>query len=344
MSSGRLSVGVVGGSGYVGGELVRLIEGHPDLHLLQVTSESLANTYVHHKHPNLRGQRPLKFRSIRDLEPCDVLFVGLPHGKSGEYGAQFESLCTYMVDLGADHRLRDPELRNEYYPRLAEGPPFVYGLPELNRSEIEGARRVAGPGCTAAATILALLPLARAGVLSGGPVVVEVKVGSSAAGASVNPSTHHPERSGVMRSFAPAGHRHEAEVVQALDLAPGTLHYSATAVEAVRGVLATAHCFPAEALGERDLWRIYRESYRDEPFVRIVREKRGLYRYPEPKILSGTNFCEVGFALDPRSDRIVAMAALDNLGKGAAGGAIQSLNLMAGLPEARGLEFIGLHP
>ena len=153
-----------------------------------------------------------------------------------------------------------------------------------------------------------------------------------------------------MRSFAPTGHRHTAELLQALALADvedysgAAAHMSATAVNNVRGVLATAHVFVKPGVSERDLWRAYRQTYRDEPFVRIVKEKTGIYRYPEPKILSGTNYADVGFELDERTGRVVALCAIDNLVKGAAGSALQSMNLMCGWEETTGLGFAGLHP
>jgi N-acetyl-gamma-glutamyl-phosphate/LysW-gamma-L-alpha-aminoadipyl-6-phosphate reductase len=173
-----------------------------------------------------------------------------------------------------------------------------------------------------------------------------VKVGSSEGGAASSDSTHHPERAGVMRSFAPTGHRHTAEVLQALALAGVTtdVHLSATAVDNVRGVLATAHVFVRDGVAERDLWKAWREAYGKEPFVRIVKERTGLYRYPEPKILAGSNYADVGFEFDPSTRRVVAICAIDNLMKGAAGTALQCANLMHGFEETLGLEFPGLHP
>ena len=149
-----------------------------------------------------------------------------------------------------------------------------------------------------------------------------------------------------MRSFAPTGHRHTAEVLQALALAgvATDVHLSATAVDNVRGVLATAHVFVRKGVAERDIWKAYREGYGGEPFVRLVKERTGLYRYPEPKILSGSNFADVGFEFDPSTGRVVALCAIDNLMKGAAGTALQCANLMMGWPETMGLEFPGLHP
>jgi len=182
-------------------------------------------------------------------------------------------------------------------------------------------------------------------VLARREVFIEAKVGSSAAGDTPNLSTHHPERSGSVRSFQPTGHRHTAEIVQELSFGqPLTAHFSATAIEAVRGVLATCHVFLKDGIEEKDLWKVYRSSYGEEPFMRIVKERQGIYRYPEPKILAGTNFCDVGFEKEPRGARLVVMAALDNLVKGAAGNGVQAMNLACGLPETAGLDFPGLHP
>jgi len=182
-------------------------------------------------------------------------------------------------------------------------------------------------------------------------VVVEVKAGSSEGGAEAGPATHHPDRSHAVRSFAPVGHRHTAEVLQALNAGaaqPVAVHMSVTSVELVRGVLATAHVFVREDLRGgfelKDLWVAYRNAYGQEPFVRLVRERQGVYRYPEPKILAGSNWADVGFDYDPSSGRVVAIAAIDNLMKGAAGTAIQCMNLMLGWDETLGLGFPGLHP
>ena len=217
------------------------------------------------------------------------------------------------------------------------------GLPELHREAISSASYVSGVGCNATASNLALLPLARAGLLDADrDVVIEVKVGSSEGGAQSSESSHHPERSGAVRSFAPAGHRHTAEIVQATGLR--RVHLSITSVELVRGALATAHIFPREPLTEKDLWRAYRAAFAGEPFVRIVRERQGTYRLPEPKILAGSNYADVGFALDEATERVVSICAIDNLMKGAAGSAVQCMNLMCGLDERAGLEFPGLHP
>ncbi|TLZ73332.1 MAG: N-acetyl-gamma-glutamyl-phosphate reductase [Methanobacteriota archaeon] len=306
-----MNVAIVGGSGYTGGELLRLLIRHPKVEVTQVTSDSLAGKAVGRAHPNLRKVTDLTFTPHGDLEPCDLLFLAMPHGNSMGRMREFLGRAGKIIDLSADFRLKDPALYPEYYgldhPQADLLPKAVYGLPEIHRDEIRDATIVAGPGCVAAAAILAVRPLAKAGLIDTERVVVDAKTGSSAAGADGGPASQHPERSGVMRLYAATGHRHTAEI-------------------------------------EQEAWRVYRQAYGTDPFVRIVVEASGLYRLPEPKILAGTNFCDVGFALDEHAGRVVAVSALDNLMKGAAGNAVQCMNLVAGYPETMGLEFIGLHP
>ena len=345
------SVSIIGASGYTGGELLRLALSHPHCEVRQVTSERLDGQFVHFTHPNLRGRTPLKFVRADAVEKCDLLFLGLPHGSAMGRIDHLATLADRVVDLSADFRLRNAADYDEWYGKPHTSPAwlgrFVYGLPELHREALKAATYVSGVGCNATATTLAIWPLAAAGLIDAARgIVCEIKVGSSEGGAASSDSTHHPERAGVMRSFAPTGHRHTAEVRQALKLKDivTDVHLSATAVDNVRGVLATAHVFVKAGTSEKDLWKAYRETYGKEPFVRLVKEKTGLYRYPEPKILSGSNYADVGFEFDASTGRVVALCALDNLMKGAAGTALQCANLMAGWDETIGLEFPGLHP
>lgn len=341
-----IRVAIAGASGYVGGELLRLLLRHPAVQVTQATSERHAGQFVHTTHPNLRGHTTLRYVPLAALEPCDVLILALPHGRAAQEIERYAQLAPRIIDCSADFRLRDAALYRRWYgvehPQPAWLERFVYGLPELNRAAIRGARYVSGVGCNATAVNLALLPLVRAGLIdTSRPIIAEVKVGSSEGGNQPSEASHHPERSHVVRSYAPVGHRHTAEVAQALGL---EVHLSITAVELVRGALATCHVWVRTPLSERELWRAYRAAYSDEPFVRIVHERSGIYRHPEPKLLAGSNYVDVGWALDEHSGRVVALAALDNLQKGAAGSAVQCLNLMHDLPETLGLECIGLHP
>ncbi|MXW71028.1 MAG: N-acetyl-gamma-glutamyl-phosphate reductase [Acidobacteria bacterium] len=339
-----IRVSIAGASGYAGGELLRLLLGHPKVEVAEITSERLAGKFAHGVHPNLRGVTRLRFRPMGELSGCDVLFVCLPHGESSRGIDDFRRIAGGVVDLGADFRLRDPAAYERWYGEPHPRPDllgrFVYGIPELNREALRDADLVACAGCNATAAILALKPLATAGALES--AVIEVLVGSSEAGAQATSASHHPERSGVARAFKPTGHRHQAEIAEALGVED--LHFSATSIEMVRGVLATCHVFADRALEDRELWQIYRDAYGGEPFVRIVKGQTGIHRYPEPGILAGTNYCDVGFERDPDTQRVVVMSALDNLMKGAAGQAVHAFNLMCGFEETAGLEFTGLHP
>jgi len=346
-----IQASVVGGSGYVGGELIRLLLGHDQIELKQITSERNAGNLIYSVHPNLRGRTTLKFSALSTLEPCDLLFLALPHGQAMHQIDRFAAMAGKVIDLSADFRLRDTALYEDWYGQPHAAPQwldrFVYGLPELHRDALKSASYVSGVGCNATASNLALYPLFKAGLVDKPRgAIVDIKVGSSEGGNTPSLSSHHPERSGTVRSFAPSGHRHTAEVIQEMGLqadAP-TVHLSVTAIELVRGVLATAHVFLAEPVTEKDLWKAYRAAYGQEPFVRLVKDRKGIYRYPDPKILAGANYCDVGFELDERSGRVISIAALDNLMKGAAGSAVQCMNLMYGWPETSGLEFTGLHP
>jgi N-acetyl-gamma-glutamyl-phosphate/LysW-gamma-L-alpha-aminoadipyl-6-phosphate reductase len=342
-----MRVSIVGASGYTGGELLRLLLFHPRVEIGQVTSESHAGEYVYQQHPNLRKRTQLKFTSRDALEPCDVLFLALPHGEAQKHIERYVALAPKLIDLSADFRLRDVALYKKWYGEDHNAPQylaqFVYGLPELHREALRPARYVSGVGCNAAASILALWPLVKANLTDPEkPIVVDVKAGSSEGGASMNPGSHHPEKSHSIRAYAPTGHRHTAEVIQELGLRD--VHLSMTAVDLVRGVLAAAHVFVERGTTEKDLWKAYRAAYADEPFVRIVKDRTGIHRVPDPKILAGSNYADVGFDFDPEAGRVVSLAAIDNLMKGAAGSAVQSMNLMCGFEETSGLEFPGLHP
>ncbi len=345
----KISVSVIGASGFAGGELLRLLLFHPHVEIKQVTSERNYGKFVHKVHPNLRKISALKFTGISELEPCDVLFLCLPHGEAQKQIDRFTSLAQRIIDLSADFRLNDPQAYNRRYGHPHTRPEllneFVYGIPELYRSKMSRARFVSSAGCNATATILALYPLYKEGIAQKDSTVVEVKVGSSEGGNKVSEASHHPIRHGCVRSFKPTGHRHLAEMEQELSFGESvTIHFSATSIEMVRGVLATSHVFLNRDLQEKDIWKIYRKYYGNEPFIRIVKERDGNYRYPEPKLVTGTNYCDIGFELDARTGRLVVISAIDNLMKGAAGQAVQAFNIMHGLAETTALEFPGLHP
>ena len=347
----KLRAAIVGGSGYTGGELLRIALEHPLIKLEAVTSRGQKRRSVTKAHPNLRGATDLRFVEPGELvqrgeeKKFDLIFLATPHGKSMELVEEFIPLTEVLVDLSGDFRLRGAEEYEQWYGKRHTRPDlldkFVYGMPELYRSQLREARLIASPGCTATSAIIPLKPLAESFGEDIVDVVVDAKVGSSAGGASPNAGSHHPERRDVVRSYAPCGHRHTAEMEQELGI---SVSFSPHAVEMVRGILATIHLSLDREYEEKEIWSIYRDSYGEEPFVRFVKERKGLYRYPEPKLLRGTNFFEIGFEKDQRTGRLVIMAALDNLVKGAAGQAVQAANLAFGLEEKTGLGRVGLHP
>ena len=342
-----IKASIIGGSGYTGGELLRLLTAHPEVEVVQITSRKHLGEYAYQVHPNMRKQTTLKFTDPEMLEPADVLFLALPHGKAQHQINAWAGKAEYLIDLSADFRLRDPALYEKWYGSPHAAPDwldkFVYGLPELHREALRSAKYVSGVGCNATATNLALLPLVKAGLLDmGKPVICEIKTGSSEGGASENPGSHHPERSGVIRTYAPYGHRHTAEIIQEMGLAQVSL--TMTSVDLVRGALATVHGYVKPGTALKDLWQAYRSVVADNPFLRIVKERRGIYRVPEPKILAGSNYADLGFDLDPETGHVIAISAIDNLMKGASGSAVQCMNLMLGFDETLGLEFSGLHP
>ncbi|WP_115863225.1 N-acetyl-gamma-glutamyl-phosphate reductase [Halorussus litoreus] len=344
-----LTATVVGGSGFAGGELLRLLAGHPNFDLAGATSREYAGKSVGSVHPTLRGT-DLRFTSPADLDSVDVLFAATPHGLSMGQIEEFYAVADTVVDLSADFRLNTEAQYEEWYDGH-DAPEYldeaVYALPELHREELPGADLIAAGGCNATATILGLYPLFESGILSGEGgdgderVVADVKVGSSEGGAGASKAGSHPERSGVVRPYAPTGHRHEAEIEQELG---GSVSFTAHAVDMVRGAAATCHIFPDQPVSKGDLWKAFRGTYEDEPFVRLQSGGSGVYRYPEPKAVAGTNMAEVGFELDPGNERVVVFSAIDNLVKGTAGQAVHAANLALGFEETAGLEFQGLHP
>ena len=342
-----ITVSIAGGSGYVGGELLRLLARHPHVELQQVTSESNAGKPIRTVHPHLRGWCDQRFVALADLSACNVLFSALPHGETARRIEHFDGLAERIVDCSADFRLDDAGSYETTYRAAHEAPEwleqFVYGLPEVHRERLRGARYISGVGCNATASNLALLPLVRAGLVDmSRPVIVDLKVGSSEAGRSATSAGQHAERRGVVRSFAPTGHRHVAEVRQVTGLTD--IDLTVSSVELVRGVLATAHLWLTDSADDRTLWSAFRAAYSEDPFVRVIHDRGGAYRHPEPRLVTGTNHADVGWELGEDGKRLVALCAIDNLGKGAAGTAVQCMNLAAGFEERAGLDAIGIHP
>ena len=348
-----MKVSILGGSGYAGGELLRLLINHPDCKITRVTSQRFAGEPLYRVHPNLRGRTNLRFddKSLATHNDNDLVFTALPHGKSAGLVPQLLDQGTKIVDLAADFRLKNPEAYPEYYHTKHEHPELlekaVYGLPEIHREDIRNAKLVAVPGCMATASILGLAPLVKTGIVEKEHIVIDAKIGSSGAGAGPSMSSHHPEREGGVRPYKIVGHRHTPEIEQELGQLNGgnvKVAFTPHAVGMVRGILVTIHAFTRGQVEKKDVWKAYRGEYGNEPFIRMVSDNKGLFGLPNPKNVIGTNLCDIGFETDPHVNRLLVMSAIDNLTKGAAGAAVQCYNIMAGLDERTGLDTIGLHP
>ena len=349
-----MRIGIIGGSGYVGGELLRLLLLHPQVEVTMVTSRQSAGEYIFNAHPNLRGLTQLKFvpQDIADLQKnCDLVFTATPHGGSVNLVPKLLEAGLKVIDMSADFRLKNPADYEAWYGWKHAHPELLqeaaYGLPELHREEIKKTRLVACPGCMATATILPLIPFVKADLIDKNRVVADLKVGSSGAGSKPTVASHHPERFGGVRPYKVVGHRHIGEVEQELNAVsaePVKVAFTPHAVNMVRGILATVHVFPKQPLAIKDVWKALRSQYEGEPFIRFVKYLKGCYQLPDPKVTLGTNYCDIGFELDPHANRLLLFSAIDNMTKGASGQGVQCLNLMMGIDETTGLKSTGFHP
>jgi N-acetyl-gamma-glutamyl-phosphate reductase len=354
VSAKEISVGIVGGSGYSGGELLRLLLAHPNVTVAWVTSRG--DKQLEAIHRNLLGSG-LRFVKEEDAAPCDVTFLCMPSRESMTRAGRYLEGGNRVVDLGSDFRLKDPRLFERVYQakhvswHLVEEAP--YGVTELRRAAVRRARLVANPGCFAHAAILGLAPLVKEGWIDRDRIVVDGVSGTSGAGAEPTVATHHSEIGNSIFPYNVVDHRHTYEMEQELTAVAGatvTLHFTPYYAPFSRGILAACHGFATQDVSAARLRTLYRDFYRGEYFVRLIeleKDSAATWQYlPYPSVASvaGSNFVHIGVDVDERRGRVVVFAALDNLGKGAAGAAIQNMNCMLGLPEETGLTAVGLHP
>ncbi len=343
----RARVAILGATGYGGGELLRLLVRHQRVDVAFATSRTAAGTPVSAVHKNLEGLTDLAFSSPAAdtiAAGVDIVIGALPHGASAETLAPFVERGVRVVDLSGDFRLRDLDAYRTWYKREHPRPTLmsraVYGCPELNRDAIAAAALVASPGCFATAMNLALLPAAAAGLLVGRPQVVAM-TGSSGSGAEAVAGTHHPTRAGTLRPYKVLAHQHVPEVVQLLGDAGSSVEgidFTPVSAPLVRGILAVATASTSTPLTSEQAVELYRARFEGHPFVKVVTG-----REPECAPVAGTNYVEVR----PRATadgRLHAVCAIDNLVKGGAGQAVQSLNLMLGCPETTALDWSGTWP
>jgi N-acetyl-gamma-glutamyl-phosphate reductase len=347
----KFKAAVIGGTGYGGVELIRRLMMHPDVELVRVASVDHVGENLAEVHFNLEGLSNLKFEELPPDQAAagmDVVLLGLPHKVSAKFVPDIMKTGARIVDLSGDFRLQDLNAYKKYYGGDHPSPQFikdfVYGLPELNREKIKAARYVASPGCFATAMELALLPLAKAGWLQGEVEVVGL-TGSSGSGIAPSAGTHHPTRAGNLRTYKPLEHQHIPEVTQLLHQAGArdvTLRFVPVSAPLVRGIFITAFAHVDASISADAIKKAYADTYKGEPFVRIP-----LKRLPEVAAVAGSNHAEVGLAIaEPANGKrlVTAFAAADNLIKGGAGQAIQSMNLMLGFDEKTTLEDPGSWP
>lgn len=330
-------VAIAGASGYAGGELLRLVAAHPDLELVGVTAHGNAGQLVGEVHSNLQSIAQLRFAETTApaLAGADLVFLALPHGASSALASSLAP-DQKVVDLGSDHRLADAQAHARYYGgKFSE--PWTYGLPELpgQRAEIAVATRVANTGCHAVAVILAAAPLVAAGLAAPHDVVVTSASGTSGAGRAALPHLLGSEVMGDLSAYKVGVHRHVPEIKQAAGLASLTM--TPVLVPMPRGILASVSLIPDEA---GDPYDCLAATYADEPFVHVLAPGR----QPHTAATTGSNSAQLQVVRDADSGRIVVTSAIDNLGKGAAGQAVQNANLMLGLPETAGLSTDGVAP
>ncbi len=336
---------VAGASGYAGGELLRILAGHPGLEIGALTAGSSAGTRLGAHHPQLHpfADRMLAETTHETLAGHDVVFLALPHGQSGPLAAGLGE-DVLVVDCGADFRLADAEDWTHFYGTAHAGT-WPYGLPELpgNRERLRATRRIAVPGCYPTVSLLALLPAYAAGLAEPDAVVVAAS-GTSGAGRSPKADLLGSEVMGSMSAYAAGGaHRHTPEIAQQLSAVAGrsvTVSFTPTLAPMSRGILATCTAKARPGVGADALREAYERAYADEPFVRLLPEGE----WPATAMTVGANIAAVQVAFDERAGRLVVVAAIDNLTKGTAGGAVQSANLALGLPEELGLTTIGVAP
>jgi N-acetyl-gamma-glutamyl-phosphate reductase len=338
----KIRVGIFGGSGYGGSELLRILLFHPNVELAFVTANEQAGKRIGEVHRNLNGLTQLNFIAApENVDGVDCVFLALPHGQAMDIVPRLPGNVK-AIDLSGDFRLRDQSVFEKHYKQphtaMTSQAEFVYGLTETNRDAVRNARLIANPGCFATATLLALAPLVANHLLSG-RVVVDAKTGSSGSGAKAAANTHHPQRMNSFYAYKPFTHQHVPEIEQELEHIgdwTSELIFMTHSLPVSRGIFASIYAEANREIKEDELRIIYADYYRESFFVRLVSGS------PDINWVKTTNFCDLGFAA--RGRQIVVFSAIDNLVKGAAGQAVQNMNLMFGLEETTGLKLVGTNP
>ncbi|MBN2539118.1 MAG: N-acetyl-gamma-glutamyl-phosphate reductase [Deltaproteobacteria bacterium] len=344
-----LKVGIYGGSGYTGQELLRLLIGHPDTDIVAITSRKFKNLAVSEVYPAFAGMTDLKFvdSSPQQLvSSCDVVFLAVPHGEAMTVAPVFVAAGVKVIDLSADFRLRDVSVYEEWYTRHTSPDlvqEAVYGLPELYRNELKDANLVANPGCYPTSIILGVAPLLRDGMIDPSSIIADSKSGVSGAGRDLQLGSLFCEVNEGFKAYKIGSHRHTPEIEQELGRIAKTaltISFTPHLVPINRGILSTIYADLNNGISASEIFDLYDNFYGDERFVRIC--KPGTL--PNISSVRGSNNCDIGITVDGRTGRVVIVSVIDNLVKGASGQAVQNMNLMCGLPEGAGLDHISLFP
>ena len=337
-----IRVGILGATGYAGSELVRLLLQHGGVELTMLTSKSYEGQKISEIYPALRGVCDMVLTSAEPekvAENCDVVFTALPHGASKEVIPKLYALGLKVIDLSGDYRYNDPAVYEAWYNQPHSSPELlevsVYGMPELHREAIKKTRLIGNPGCYTTCSILGLAPLLKNGVVEPKHIIIDAKSGVSGAGRGLAVDFHFCECTENMKAYKVATHRHTSEIEQELSLLAGTdivLSFTPHLVPMKRGIYATIYADLKAPKKKEELLKLYHDFYDGEPFIRIY--DSGL---PESNHVAGSNFVDIGLCVDERLNRVIVVSAIDNLVKGAAGQAVQNMNLLCGFPETQGL-------
>lgn len=342
------SIAICGGSGYTGVELLRLLLAHPDVEIKALTSEKSAGKKISEIFPHLKGisdivLEPLEKETLK--EKAEIFFLALPHGSSQEVADYFIKKGKKVIDLSADYRLKDPKVYEEWYKtphRFIDTLSMaVYGLPELYREKIKTASLIANPGCYPTGALLALYPAVKEGLLDEDSIVIDSKSGISGAGRKADLAYSFCETNESFKAYGVTTHRHTPEMEQILtDISgkPVRINFTPHLLPLDRGILTTVYGRLRKDISKDEMLSLYREIYEKEPFIRITDS------LPDLKHVRGTNFCDIRPVVNKRTGTLVILSAIDNLVKGAAGQAIQNMNIMLGLDETKGLKGVSLFP
>ena len=342
-------VSVIGATGYAGAELLRILYNHPEAQVVHITSESHAGERISDIYPHLRGIYDKELISMKEMDKIgkdsDFVFIGLPHGHAMKVGRALENMPTRIIDLGADYRFDNTDVYEAWYKveHTHKDAPRVYGLAELYRDQIKDAKIIGNAGCYTTASILALAPLAKNNLIDMDTIVIDAKSGVSGAGRGAKLPNHFPELYDSFKAYGVAAHRHTPEIEQALTELSGketVLNFTPHLVPMSRGILSTCYAKLQAGVTPEQVDKAYEDMFGREFFIRLL----GRNGYPATKNVRGSNYCELGWHIDPRTHRVIVLSAIDNLVKGAAGQAVQNFNIACGFDEKLGLDVVPMYP